>query len=348
MTRAHSTLDNHCYLVVFFFLIKNSSSFQLPLFSTSTTSTTADIVDVFLVRHSMVCNQLSRYSICTKNIAKTPTVIDESKANSKKSKAESKSCPGAPVATAATAKPLLTSEASLTPQTASTRTRLRAKYASAKLFQAKQIYISQKALEICVQPGDLVGVVQKKDPMGDVTRWYVDNGIKQGFLPSRVLMPIGAEDEPVAVTRAPVQPNVQTSSRVPVQAPAQVQVSTQPKEDPPPSYDDVAVDDSELYGVTTETTVVTSAEVHSYDNVAEEEIEAEVPPVPTEPPRFDSEEEGIYAPKSDVQNEEEEDENHPQPTNPSKNPEQLSHHSYEEIPPSEANSEVNSLHLENL
>ena len=72
---------------------------------------------------------------------------------------------------------------------------LRAKYASANLYQAKQVYRAQKQMELSVQAGDLVGVLQKKDPMGDVSRWYVDNGSDiDGFVPSRVLMPIGKHD----------------------------------------------------------------------------------------------------------------------------------------------------------
>lgn len=42
-----------------------------------------------------------------------------------------------------------------------------------------------------VNPGDLVGVIQKKDPMGSTKRWFVDNGVSQGFLPAHILNPIG-------------------------------------------------------------------------------------------------------------------------------------------------------------
>ena len=39
-----------------------------------------------------------------------------------------------------------------------------------------------------------VGVIQKKDPMGNPKRWFVDNGSKQGFLPADILNPIGDEE----------------------------------------------------------------------------------------------------------------------------------------------------------
>ena len=45
-----------------------------------------------------------------------------------------------------------------------------------------------------MSPGDLVGVVQKKDPTGDVSRWFVDNGVSQGFVPARILVSVGEFD----------------------------------------------------------------------------------------------------------------------------------------------------------
>jgi len=40
-----------------------------------------------------------------------------------------------------------------------------------------------------------VGVVQKKDPMGSDKRWFVDNGLTQGFLPCHVLTAFGETAE---------------------------------------------------------------------------------------------------------------------------------------------------------
>jgi len=40
-----------------------------------------------------------------------------------------------------------------------------------------------------------VGVVQKKDPMGSDKRWFVDNGLTQGFLPCHVLTAFGETTE---------------------------------------------------------------------------------------------------------------------------------------------------------
>ena len=65
------------------------------------------------------------------------------------------------------------------PQSAGLRTFLRGKYAAAKLYQSRELYTPKDALDIAANPGDLVGIIQKKDPMGNTKRWFVDNGITQ-------------------------------------------------------------------------------------------------------------------------------------------------------------------------
>ena len=274
------------------------------------------------MRHTMVCYQLSRYSFSSKAIGKTTLTVnlEEVKESPKKAppKAPSLIAPGAAPA------------AMVKNQTASTRTRLRAKYASAKLYQAKQVYISQKDLEISTQAGDLLGVIQKKDPMGDVARWYVDNGCAQGFVPARILHPIGEEER-----------------------------EHQQAEAPP--YDEVAV---EVHEEETERKVEAQevmVEVHSYDHVVEvkeevvekeetesqlptpepqealreEESESRPPPAPSESPKFDEQSERAEGGES-IYGEFQEK---PQETVEGENMEQASQHGYEEIPPSEANSD---------
>lgn len=66
------------------------------------------------------------------------------------------------------------------------------------MFQSNQLYTPTDALDIAINPGDLVGVIQKKDPMGNTKRWFVDNGLTQGFLPAEILNPIG-DDLPVVI-----------------------------------------------------------------------------------------------------------------------------------------------------
>lgn len=85
---------------------------------------------------------------------------------------------------------------------------MRGKYAAAKLYQANEAFSPQDALDIGVNPGDLVGVIQTKDPMGNSKRWFVDNGVTQGFLPANILNPIGTELEPEAQPVAAPSQNI--------------------------------------------------------------------------------------------------------------------------------------------
>ena len=77
------------------------------------------------------------------------------------------------------------------PQTSAIRTYLRGKYAAVMLYQAQDLHVPRDPLDLPLSPGDLVGVIQRKDPMGSEERWYVDNGQAQGFVPRKVLASIG-------------------------------------------------------------------------------------------------------------------------------------------------------------
>ena len=182
---------------------------RLPLLA----STTGDIIEVFLVKHSMICNQISRFTFSSKTLKN----VNEEKANIQKSLIQSSNqkiySPCRPSygtlqlhlpsshttennSKSNQASSSATENSNSVIQTANTRMLLRGKYASAKLFQVNQAYNAQEQLEVTAHAGDLVGVIQQKDPMGDGNRWYVDNGVVQGFLPSRVLQAIGDEKIP--------------------------------------------------------------------------------------------------------------------------------------------------------
>eukprot|EP00094_Tigriopus_californicus_P005635 TCALIF_05432-PA protein Name:"Similar to DNMBP Dynamin-binding protein (Homo sapiens)" AED:0.05 eAED:0.05 QI:0/0.53/0.43/1/0.8/0.87/16/1294/2068 len=146
------------------------SLMDLPLLA----NTSGDILEVFLAKHALVCNQLGRFSFSSKAF----------KPEDKKKLAVGLNSSHGPAL----------GQVNVTPQSAGIRTFLRGKYAAAKLFQAKEMYTPKNQLDIGVNAGDLVGVVQQKDPMGNRNRWFVDNGITQGFLPSCVLNSIGEND----------------------------------------------------------------------------------------------------------------------------------------------------------
>ena len=39
-----------------------------------------------------------------------------------------------------------------------------------------QSYLATDLMDLSLNAGDLVGVIQEKDPMGNRDRWFVDNG----------------------------------------------------------------------------------------------------------------------------------------------------------------------------
>ncbi|XP_067935814.1 dynamin-binding protein-like [Watersipora subatra] len=96
-------------------------------------------------------------------------------------------------------------------QTTEMRNRLTRNYLSTKLYQATSEHIASEPMELKLHGGDLVGVIQQKDPMGSEERWFVDNGVDQGFVKKTVLQPFSDEPDslpakqPVAsVTSEPV------------------------------------------------------------------------------------------------------------------------------------------------
>ena len=148
---------------------------------------------------------------------------------------------------------------------------MRGKYAAAKLYQANQLYVPTDALDIGVNPGDLVGVVQKKDPMGNTKRWFVDNGLTQGFLPATVLNSIGSEEQTSKVEAVPVTATASTESTATTDSnrqPPDVAVTSVATEQPQPEMASQA----------------DRAAVHSYDDVAPDDAASDMKPVRKAPP----------------------------------------------------------------
>ncbi|KAM5141011.1 dynamin-binding protein isoform 2-T3 [Mantella aurantiaca] len=81
------------------------------------------------------------------------------------------------------------SPAKYIPQTDEHRTLLLARYPPEKLFQTDRNFNAAQDLDVCVQEGDLVGVIKQQDPMGSQNRWLVDNGVTKGFVYSSFLKP---------------------------------------------------------------------------------------------------------------------------------------------------------------
>ena len=62
------------------------------------------------------------------------------------------------------------------------------------MVQATDNFVPTNQFEIGVSTGDLLGIIQQKDPMGDRSRWFCDNGVSQGFVPASLLAPLGTGD----------------------------------------------------------------------------------------------------------------------------------------------------------
>lgn len=64
-------------------------------------------------------------------------------------------------------------------QSQSQRVYLQQKFTPDKLYKVTQSYLATDLMDLSLNAGDLVGVIQEKDPMGNKDRWFVDNGGKK-------------------------------------------------------------------------------------------------------------------------------------------------------------------------
>ncbi|XP_030048375.1 rho guanine nucleotide exchange factor 38 isoform X2 [Microcaecilia unicolor] len=72
-------------------------------------------------------------------------------------------------------------------QTDSQRSKLLATYSADKLYQAKRKCNATQELDIDLYEGELVALVEQKDPLGSTSRWFVDTGSMQGYVYSSFL-----------------------------------------------------------------------------------------------------------------------------------------------------------------
>ncbi|OAD59449.1 Dynamin-binding protein [Eufriesea mexicana] len=117
----------------------------------STQLSSQDILESFLVNHNLLWNQITRFAFAGTN----PRIEEE--------------------------------QSTWCPQSERQRISLKNKYSSDKLYVVTQNIVSTSSLDMGAARGTLVAVIKKQDPMGDVSRWFVDNGVAQGFLPAKCL-----------------------------------------------------------------------------------------------------------------------------------------------------------------
>lgn len=73
----------------------------------------------------------------------------------------------------------------LSPQSERLKNHLKNKYPLEKLYIVIENIEGASPLDLSAIRGTWIAVIKEKDPTGDITKWFVDNGAKQGFIPSR-------------------------------------------------------------------------------------------------------------------------------------------------------------------
>ncbi|GAB1288135.1 Rho guanine nucleotide exchange factor 38 [Apodemus speciosus] len=74
-------------------------------------------------------------------------------------------------------------------QTDAHRSKLLSTYGAEELYQAKRKCNATQEHDINLLEGDLVAVLEQKDPLGSTSRWLVDNGFVKGYVYSSFLKP---------------------------------------------------------------------------------------------------------------------------------------------------------------
>ncbi|XP_046745325.1 dynamin-binding protein-like [Diprion similis] len=123
----------------------------LALSETATQITAQDILESFLVSHNLLWNQITRFGFAGSN----PRIEESQVAWNEQSERQ--------------------------------RNLLRSKYPTDRLYVVKENVVSTSSLDMGAKRGTIVAVIKNQDPMGDSTRWFVDNGALKGFLPSQNL-----------------------------------------------------------------------------------------------------------------------------------------------------------------
>ena len=62
-----------------------------------------------------------------------------------------------------------------------------------KLYAVTESIVGETPFDISAIKGTWVAVIKEKDPSGDASKWFVDNGETKGFLQSCLLEPLSIE-----------------------------------------------------------------------------------------------------------------------------------------------------------
>ncbi|XP_011304837.1 dynamin-binding protein-like [Fopius arisanus] len=126
----------------------------LTLSESATQVTPQDLLQSFLINHNLLWNQISRFSFAGVNPKVECPTVEVSNQNEKDKKT------------------------------------LMGKYHRNSLFVVKDKVVSTSSFDLGAARGTVVAVIKRQDPMGDTTRWLVDNGSVKGFIHNSSLEPI--------------------------------------------------------------------------------------------------------------------------------------------------------------
>ncbi|KAF7394043.1 hypothetical protein HZH68_010862 [Vespula germanica] len=148
----------------------------LKLCEITTQVSLKDILESFLVNHNLLWNQIARFSFGGTNLR-----TEEEKEE-------------------------------LCPQGEKERILLTKKYPRDKLYVLKENVTKTTSLDLGAVKGSLVAVIKNQDPMGDTTRWLIDNGTVKGFLPANKLTPLQQIQQPIKQASLESNTNRNTNS----------------------------------------------------------------------------------------------------------------------------------------
>ncbi|XP_077862190.1 dynamin-binding protein-like, partial [Saccoglossus kowalevskii] len=140
-------------------------------------STREDILDSFSLKHQDASEKMMVFSFVPRNFDKKGEKVDR--------KSSRKSIIGQ-------ATPPKNHHSAM--QTETHRTQLLSNYGSDQLYKLSLGYTARDSMDISCNRGDMVAVIKQQDPMGGNDKWYVDNGVTQGFIASSILEPCSDVD----------------------------------------------------------------------------------------------------------------------------------------------------------
>lgn len=177
---------------------------NLPLMTSSTASSAAEVQETFNVKFNLLLDDLSRdftllspvlltathYAPSASHATFTPT---SSKGHTKGSRARNASPMKFPPRPASSS-PFAASSSSQQPipQTTNDREKIFAQFHPQNIYVTSEDYWSIAKMDVSVKKGDIVGVLVRKNPMGSDLQWFVDTGHAKGFLPRKILSPYTA------------------------------------------------------------------------------------------------------------------------------------------------------------